>query len=258
MAAQQFGLTWWGQQWVASLERLGATWENRLPRGRTYARKGTVHDLRIDRGEVSAMVDGSRPRPYLAEIFLPTFTDETWEQIVGALAGQLRHAAALLDGRMPEDVDDTLAGCGVSLFPHAGELDTVCSCPDWANPCKHIAAVHYVLAAQFDDDPFLLFQLRGRSRDEILTALRAHRAGGQQAAPAAVPGWIALDDVLASSLFGGDMPDVTIHPDPDHDPLATLRQLGALPVCDTATQQEVEGAIRAVALVGWTLLRGES
>jgi uncharacterized Zn finger protein len=93
----------------------------------------------------------------------------------------VRHAAELLDGRMPEDVDEVLAGCGVSLFPTARELATRCSCPDVANPCKHVAAVHYVLAQTFDADPFLLPALRGRDRDALLAGLRAVRAGGVDA-----------------------------------------------------------------------------
>ena len=78
---------------------------------------------------------------------------------------------------MPDDIDDTLAGCGLSLFPKAGDLATTCSCPDHANPCKHVAAVHYVLAQAFDDDPFLLPTLRGRDQHALLAALRAARTG---------------------------------------------------------------------------------
>ena len=264
MAVQQFGLTWWGGQWVAALERLGATWENRLPRGRTYARKGTVHDLRIDAGEVSAMVDGSRPRPYLAEIFLPTWSDATWVGIIEELAAQLRHAAALMDGRMPEDVDETLGRCGVSLFPQPGELDTECSCPDWANPCKHIAAVHYVLAAKFDEDPFLLFELRGRSKDRILELLRAKRAGADSAADVDEPTCIMIEDVRASDLFGdaANPPKIAIHPDESHDPLATLRRLGPLPAATGGhdrirrTTSDLELAVTAASEAAWKILRG--
>ena len=110
--------------------------------------------------------------PYRVTLRLPAFSDEQWDDVVAALAGQLRHAAALLDGRMPDDIDDTLAACGLSLFPKAGDLATSCSCPDHANPCKHVAAVHYVLAQTFDDDPFLLPALRGRDQRELLAALR--------------------------------------------------------------------------------------
>ena len=183
--ATRFGLTWWGRRWIGSLETLGAAYANRLPRGRTYARRGAVRRLEVAPGEVTARVDGSRAVPYRVTLRLPAFSDAQWDEIVAALAGQLRHAAALLDGRMPDDIDDTLAGCGLSLFPKAGDLATTCSCPDHANPCKHVAAVHYVLAQAFDDDPFLLPTLRGRDQHALLAALRAARTGaGSSADPA--------------------------------------------------------------------------
>src|SRR5689334_10595490 len=143
MAAAKFGLTWWGQRWIAALEQLGRAYANRLPRGRTYARNGSVTSLAVHPGLVTARVAGSRPTPYRVSIRLPAFTDPQWTAAAHALARQLRHATALLDGRMPEDIDETLDTVGLSLFPTARELTTSCSCPDAANPCKHIAAVHY-------------------------------------------------------------------------------------------------------------------
>ena len=106
--ATRFGLTWWGRRWIGSLETLGAAYANRLPRGRTYARRGAVRRLEVTPGEVTAHVDGSRAVPYRVTLRLPAFSDAQWDEIVAALAGQLRHAAALLDGRMPDDIDDTL------------------------------------------------------------------------------------------------------------------------------------------------------
>src|SRR5680860_1798913 len=175
MAATRFGLTWWGQRWIAALEALGALYANRLPRGRTYARRGAVTDLALTAGSVSARVQGSRARPYRVTLQLPAFDDATWEAVLAELAGELRHAAVLLDGQMPPHVDDVFATCGVSLFPRPGELTTTCSCPDWANPCKHVAAVHYVLGQTFDADPFLLPSLRGRDRVEGLPEDVVHR-----------------------------------------------------------------------------------
>ncbi|MCU1356964.1 MAG: hypothetical protein JWM89_2382, partial [Acidimicrobiales bacterium] len=160
--ATKFGLTWWGQRWIAALEALGQAYANRLPRGRTYARHGAVTDLVVAPGEVTARVLGSRPRPYRVSMRIPVFTDAQWTAAIHALARQLRHSAALLDGRMPEDIDETLDVVGLSLFPGPRDLTTSCSCPDVANPCKHVAAVHYTLARTFDADPFLLPTLRGR------------------------------------------------------------------------------------------------
>lgn len=101
--ATRFGLTWWGQRWIGALEALGALYANRLPRGRTYARRGAVTGLQVRPGAVSAKVAGRRARPYRVTLALPVFDDATWDAALAALAGELRHAAALLDGQMPAD-----------------------------------------------------------------------------------------------------------------------------------------------------------
>jgi len=232
-ARTRFGLTWWGQRWTAALEALGATYDNRLPRGRTYARKGTVLDLAVAPGSVTAQVQGSRATPYRVSLRLPVFDEGTWQSITLALAGQIRHAATLLDGRMPEDIDGVLAGCGVSLFPRPGELRTRCSCPDVANPCKHVAAVHYVLAQTFDADPFLLPALRGRDRDALLAGLRTARAGGgvtEVHAPDEI-GAIELAGLSAQDLWtsAGDVSAIRVRPARSRDPSALLRRLGPPP-----------------------------
>jgi uncharacterized Zn finger protein len=265
--ATKFGLTWWGRRWIGSLEKLGAAYANRLPRGRTYARRGAVRRLEIGPGEVTARVDGSRAVPYRVTLRLPTFSDAEWDAVVAALAGQLRHAAALLDGRMPDDIDDTLAGCGLSLFPHAGELSTACSCPDHANPCKHVAAVHYVLAQTFDDDPFLLPELRGRGRSALLAALRSARTGedapGEMAgAPDDTTGaaGIPLTRLHASRLYAaaGDLAAIAVHPAPPADPAASLRRLGPPPVGGEATADALADIVGRAADRAWALVSGGS
>ncbi len=188
---------------------------------------------------------------------LPAFDQATWEAVTGLLAGQLRHAAALLDGRMPEDVDDVLAGCGVSLFPRPGELTTTCSCPDWANPCKHVAAVHYTLAQTFDADPFLLPELRGRGRDALLAGLRAVRAGtaGVEAHDTAVEDPVALTRLSAASLWGAraDLSAVAVHPAPVADPSAMLRRLGPPPGCSGVEAGWLEELVAGASEVAWRL-----
>jgi uncharacterized Zn finger protein len=260
--ATRFGLTWWGRRWIGSLEALGSVYANRLPRGRTYARRGAVRRLEIGPGHVTARVDGSRAVPYRVTLRLPAFTDEQWDAIFAALSGQLRHAAALLDGRMPDDVDDTLAACGLSLFPHAGDLTTSCSCPDHANPCKHVAAVHYVLAQTFDDDPFLLPALRGRDRTALLAALRAARTGGvpppDDDGPAADAG-IALADLHAARLYDarGDLALIAVHPTPPTDSGAPLRRLGPPPLGDETTSAALIAAVERAAERAWQLAAGD-
>ncbi len=236
MTVTKFGLTWWGQRWIAALEALGAAYANRLPRGRTYARRGSVHDLTVAAGSVTARVAGSRPRPYRVSLGLPVFTDADWRRATVALAGQLRHAAALLDGQLPADVDEVFGGVGLSLFPHPGELSTRCSCPDAANPCKHVAAVHYVLAQTFDADPFLLPTLRGRDRTTLLAALRAARTGGE---PTAADdddrtGDVALSALHAATLFDAraDLAAIPLQPHPSPDPTRQLSDTLGRPVAD--------------------------
>jgi uncharacterized Zn finger protein len=259
--ATRFGLTWWGQRWIAALEALGAVYANRLPRGRTYARKGTVDDLVVAAGEVTADVQGTRARPYRVRLRLPVFDEPTWQAVIAALAGRLRLSAELLDGRMPEDIDDVLAECGVSLFPTARELRTSCSCPDAANPCKHVAAVHYVLAQAFDADPFLLTTLRGRDRDALLAALRARRAGADEpeATDEAPTGPVPIGDLVARDLYTSPsgLGTVVVRPHPPEDPAATLRRLGPPPGLAPA-MPELEAAVSDAAGVAWELLDGEA
>lgn len=258
--ATRFGLTWWGQRWIGALEALGALYANRLPRGRTYARRGAVTDLQVRAGAVNARVAGRRARPYRVTVRLPVFDDATWDAALAALAAELRHAAALLDGQMPTDVDDVLAGCGVSLFPRAGELDTTCSCPDWANPCKHVAAVHYVLAQSFDADPFLLPALRGRDRDALLRGLRAARSGAEAVdEPAERSGPVAVADLSAAALWDspGGLDTILAQPRAPADTGAVLRRLGVPPGCSPADVGALEQLVADAAGRAWRLAAGD-
>ena len=162
-----FGSNWWAKRWMQTLEQfnIGA----RLSRGRSYARRGQVLSIDIRNGAVAAQVQGSRKRPYDVEISVKTIGPADWERLREALAEQPVIAASLLAGRMPESVEDTFEAVGLSMFPERGDdLDTDCSCPDWSNPCKHIAAVYLLLGEEFDRDPFLIFRMRGMDREELL------------------------------------------------------------------------------------------
>lgn len=184
---REFGDSWWGEQWVDVLQSFG--WANRLQRGRSYARAGRVTEILVGAGRVDAKVKGSRPRPYRVTMRIETLTDATWKKVIKVMAGRADFAARLLAGEMPADIEQVFVTAGCHLFPTSSrELRAECSCPDWANPCKHIAAVHYVLAREFDRDPFLLFELRGRSREALLEALRERWTGGAAAAAGAASG----------------------------------------------------------------------
>ncbi len=186
---QRFGATWWAGRWIAVLESFG--WESRLERGRRYARLGQVISIDLAPGHVRARVQGSRPRPYEVSIDIQPLDDAAWERVVAALAERAIFAARLLAGEMPSDIEEAFAAAGTSLFPSsARDVKTHCSCPDSANPCKHIAAVYYLLGEAFDRDPFVIFRLRGRTQEEIVAALRARRAAeatGKESAGAEAP-----------------------------------------------------------------------
>ena len=179
---KQSGTTWWGKRWVEALERVSRGYATRLARGRNYARAGRTHDLVVKAGRVSAKVTGSHPTPYTVTIALAQLGDAVWEKAIVAMASQAQFSAALLAGEMPHEIDSAFKEARASLFPlKEADLATECTCPDWANPCKHVAATHYVLGQALDRDPFLLFELRGRSKTQVLDALRAARAakGGE-------------------------------------------------------------------------------
>lgn len=165
-----FGESWWAKRWIAVLESfdIGA----RLGRGRSYARRGQVISIIIEKSLVKAMVQGSRPKPYGVTIRVKTLSSAGWKKLARTLSHQVIFAAKLLAGEMPQDIEIAFKDAGLSLFPEKlKELDTDCTCPDWSNPCKHIAAVYYLLGEEFDRDPFLILKLRGMNREEIVSLL---------------------------------------------------------------------------------------
>ena len=153
----------------------------RLTRGRRYARKGQVLSIEETKAGIAARVQGSQKKPYQINIQIAPLTDSQWDKVIDALAEQAFFTAQLLAGEMPQEIEHAFSAAGVSFFPaKRGDLKTDCSCPDYANPCKHIAATHYILGERFDEDPFLLFRLRGRTQEQILQALRQRRAGQKE------------------------------------------------------------------------------
>ena len=161
-----FATGWWAQRWIAKLHEfdLGA----RLARGRSYARSGQVTQIALELGGIRAQVQGSRAKPYDVTIRIRQLVAADWRSVAAAIAGDARLAAALLAGHMPEDIESAFRAAGVSLFPaNENEMKTACSCPDWSNPCKHVAAVFYLVGEEFDRDPFLLFVVRGLAREAV-------------------------------------------------------------------------------------------
>ncbi|MGH9066476.1 MAG: SWIM zinc finger family protein [Acidimicrobiales bacterium] len=185
-ARQGFGQTWWGRAWVEAIEGRARLDPNRLPRGRTYARRGSVGELGVEPGVVRAAVQGSRAKPYAVWVRVRPFDDGEWDRLLDSVASRLGHAAALLDGELPAELSEDVAAAGLDLLPGLGEVQPRCTCPDWADPCKHSAAVCYLIADALDADPFLLLLLRGRSREEVMAAVRRRR-GAALGAPAGEP-----------------------------------------------------------------------
>lgn len=183
------GQTWWSQRFLDVLDSFGMG--PRLARGKTYARKGQVISMDIAAGQVTALVQGSRARPYRVLVGVAELSADDWRHAEDELAGRAIFLAKLLAGEMPAQVEEAFEACELTLFPATvADLDTACSCPDQANPCKHIAAVFYLLAEAFDDDPFLILAWRGRDRDTLLERLRARRGGAEApSAPEPDDGW---------------------------------------------------------------------
>jgi len=173
----EFGRTWWGRAWLEALEQRARLDPNRLPRGRGYARSGAVGELVLGPGEARARVQGRKTEPYEVRIRVRQFTGEEWDRVLAAISARLGHAAALLDGELPPEIASDAADAGLDLLPGGGEIGPRCSCPDDADPCKHSAAACYLITDALDADPFTLFLLRGRTRDQVLAGVRARRRG---------------------------------------------------------------------------------
>jgi uncharacterized Zn finger protein len=174
-----FAKNWWAQRWIAALERLVDS--GRLSRGRSYARKGQVLSIEETKDGIAARVQGSQRAPYKIKIQIAPLTNAQWDKVIDALAEQAIFSAQLLAGEMPQEIEQAFESAKVSLFPsQRNDLKTDCSCPDYANPCKHVAAAHYILGERFDEDPFLIFRLRGRTQEQVMQELRKRRAGADE------------------------------------------------------------------------------
>jgi len=204
-ARGDIGTSWWSRRFLDVLESFAIG--GRLARGKAYARKGQVMSLEIVAGRVTAAVQGSRARPYDVTITFAPLTATEWERVETALSEQALPCAKLLAGEVPTELEAIFAASGSPLFPAVvGDLEQVCSCPDWGVPCKHLAATFYLLAEAFDTDPFLILRWRGRERDDLLTRLRILRSGDasdDQQRPAATP-TLGVRTALAGLDWPGD------------------------------------------------------
>jgi uncharacterized Zn finger protein len=182
--------TWWSLRFVEVLESFGLG--GRMSRGRRYARKGQVLSLDVRAGLLAAQVQGSRTTPYEVTIKAATPTTKQWEKIDHVMRARVGFPAQLLAGEVPAELESVFAAAKAQLLPSTwADLEAACSCPDYGNPCKHIAAVLYVFADHLDHDPWLLLEWRGRTRDQVLAHVRARASGAadRDEAPAVAPWW---------------------------------------------------------------------
>ncbi|HYB23636.1 MAG TPA: SWIM zinc finger family protein [Solirubrobacteraceae bacterium] len=231
LVAGEHGKTWWSQRFLELLESFGVG--SRLERGHGYARGGQVTELDVEPGIVLARVQGTRYTPYRVRIRASLLSEQQWRRAERAIAAQALPLAQLLAGTMPPDIEELLAGCKLSLFPASyAELKASCECPDNENPCKHIAAVYYLLAERFDADPLLIFTWRGRTQEELLAGLRARRAKTRRlvAVPPAREA-TAADGAQEQPFWrgGAELAELRVSPFASEAPDALLRRLGAAP-----------------------------
>jgi uncharacterized Zn finger protein len=198
IAGRAIAKFFWGKSWCTNLERY-SDYENRLPRGRTYVRNGSVVDLQIAKGKVSAMVSGSNL--YTVMLTIAPVTATRWKAICQDCAGAIDSLVELLQGRLSKGVMDRVCREGDGLFPAPKEIKLSCSCPDWADMCKHVAAVLYGIGARLDEKPALLFELRGVDEHELLA-----NVGQELSLKKPVPATTkVLDDSDVAGLFGLEM-----------------------------------------------------
>ena len=243
MPTRQFGEHWWSKRLITVLESFG--YGPRLARGRGYARSGAVQELEIRPGEVYASVQGSRRRPYSVTIEIDVLQAEQWGRVEKQLAGRVDLLSALLAGQMPEHIEDAFHDTGLTLFPTRREFVADCTCPDMANPCKHIAATCYVLADRLDEDPFALLAWRGRRKADLMSRIETLRDAQAWAQVESSP---EPDDVPLAETVGRFWESPQPLPElpkaqPDTRPGAILDRLGPLGVGLTG-----EGPRRGLAL----------
>jgi uncharacterized Zn finger protein len=224
------GGAWWSRRFLAVLESFGVG--SRLERGQRYARGGQVTELEVEPGIVLAKVQGTRYTPYRVRIRAKLLSEHQWRRAERAMAAQALPLAQLLAGQMPRDIEALLQACKLTLFPASyADVNASCTCPDSENPCKHIAAVYYLLAERFDADPFLIFTWRGRTEEELLSGLRARR-GRSNRKPRRLPPDAPAPAPADRSFWnaGPELAELRISPLAGEAPEALVRRLGPGPI----------------------------
>ena len=198
--------TWWGKSWNRNLEQY-ADYSNRIGRGRSYVRHGAVLDLQINAGEIKALVQGSRSKPYEILIKIEKLGKNTWQQVSSSCIGMLDSVSELLAEDFPKELGELFLHRDSGLFPAPKEIAFECSCPDWASMCKHVAATLYGVGARLDDDATLFFTLRGVDMTDLITRTASAKAENLLEKAAKKSSRI-IDDMDLSTLFGIELTDI--------------------------------------------------
>lgn len=235
----QSGREWWVERWLELLDSY--RFKKRLERARVYAREGNVRSIEFRAQKVFARVQGTEPEPYQVSIWLEPFTDEEWQYVIETMSEKAIISAKLLAGEMPANIEKVFTSNGLNLFPfRLDDVRSKCSCPDQANPCKHIGAVYYLLGDRFGEDPFVLFQLRGRSKEQIIESLREFRSkgSGEQGSKGDAPISHPQNNLKIADFWQYEQPLesslVVIAPPPTSETI--LDVLGTIPLANDATE----------------------
>lgn len=272
-----YGTNWWSRRWMEILEESIDT--GRLARGRTYAHKGQVVDIEIEPGLVTAVVQGTRSRPYQIRLGFETLSDEAEALLIFRCREQARFAAKLLAGEMPEEMETVFKEAGVPLFPSKSAIRRFkCSCPDDATPCKHITAVLLLLGEVLDDDPFLLLKLRGVNRDTLINLLTLEAGGAESRCDDEE--WRGDDDIpdisggfdmqaaeepaadvepLDANWYGSGLPEFTYDLDDKQRRIAALEILNEFPFWrgENPFRQSIAPFYERAAVLAEEILTGE-
>jgi len=205
ITGRKLARTWWGKSWNDNLERY-SDYANRIGRGRSYVRNGAVLDLQITPGNIRALVQGSRKKPYQVDIAIQPLAKKTWEAITKACAGKIDSLEELIAGRFPKALSDLFMTQGTGLFPTPNEISLKCSCPDWAIMCKHVAAVLYGVGARLDDDPSLFFVLRKVNIEDLISGAVSGKSQSLLE-KAKTKSARVIEDVDISDMFGIEIED---------------------------------------------------
>ena len=256
--------TFWGSSWCRHLENF-SDYSNRLPRGRTYARNGSIVHLEMSTGKIAAMVAGSEL--YQINIQIDQMSPKAWQRLCQQCSSSIASTIDLLRGKLPQDILNTLTDPDNDLFPHSSEIRLACDCPDWAQLCKHLAAVLYGIGNRLDDAPELLFLLRGVDPNDLIGSALGSALGEATHAGAVLSGaaQLAVDGGL-EDIFGIELIDEAESPQapatkPERKPIQTAKKKAAVRRAKQksaakpgklpprkATKKKVEGATKKKAI----------